>query len=539
MRSGGFMVSTSVEVPFENIRMIWRVGLLLIGCPMLQAMEIRNYQASRHDRFLDFPAAPSWNDGAWFASRSYTGVGWMPGEVNRQFALVSPKHVVFATHYVPPNGTVIRFLNADGITVDRTVASATPVLNNSNEATDLTLITLSSSIEASERITPFPYLNLGNDSSYQGVILNVFGWFGKVGRGTVSSIQNYTEPGVSQTRIMSFLYPKASGDQDDAYLVGGDSGSPTFAMVGDVPALVGTHTAVGETDTDRINADTFIPYYITKLNALMAPDGYQMTPAYPSPVTLTLSRASTPVILRQAEAGSCRFDLRNASGPAAGNVTLTLRFPSGMGPSSLAAPEWIVGQSGPDVWELHRAILGAGVTSSITASWTKLPAVPSLVVELIHGSDQSPKRLKKFDLEPAPSYAAWSEGLAQAAPADDPDQDGVINLLEYAFGGEPQVPSMESPAGIFLAPVISMESSQAAVSFPIRSDAVVRGLTYGLEYSTTLEGSWSPTPPAGIEITDDPFDPPWSGFLRRTVRFDSAETRIFCRVRIGLDEPDE
>jgi len=531
-----------VKVPFEKIRTRWQEGLigLLLGCGILQAMEIRNYQASRHDRFLNFPTAPSWNDSAWFASRSYTGVGWVPGEEHRQFALISPKHVVFATHYVPANGTVIRFLNADGVTVDRTVASATAVLNNSNEQTDLSLLTLSSPIEASEGITPFPYLNLGNDSSYQGAILDVFGWYGKVGRGTVASIQNYAEPGVSQTRIMSFLYPKASGNQDDAYLVVGDSGSPTFAMAGNVPALVGVHTAAGETDTDRINVDTFIPFYVTKLNALMAPDGYQMTPAYASPVTLTLSSASTPAILRQAEAGSCRFDLRNASGPAAGNVTLTLRFPSGMGPSSLAASGWIVDQAGPEVWELHRASLNPNVTSSITASWTKLPAVSSLVIELIHGSDQSPKRLRKFDLEPAPSYAAWSDGLAQAALADDPDQDGVINLLEYAFGGEPLVSSMASPAGIHLAPVIAMEASQAAVSFPIRSDAAIRGLSYGLEYSTTLAaGSWSSTPPAGIGITDDPFDPPWSGFLRRTVRFDAAETRIFCRVRIGLDEPDE
>jgi len=536
------MVLTMVEFPFEKIRMRWQTGLisLLLGCGMLDAMEIREYQASRHDRFLDFPTAPSWNDNAWFTTRSFTGVGWMPGEVNRQFALVSPKHVVFATHYVPPNGTVIRFLNADGVTVDRTVAGATAVLNNSNEATDLSLLTLSSPIEASEGITPFPYLNLGNDAAYQGVILNVFGWFGKVGRGSVSSIQNYTEPGVGQTRIMSFLYPKAAGDQDDAYLVGGDSGSPTFAMAGNVPALVGTHTAAGETDSDRINVDTFIPFYIEKLNALMAPDGYQMTPAYPASVTLSLAGETTPEILRQAEAGNCRFDLRNASGPAAGNVTLTLRFPSGMGPDSLAAPGWIVDQSGPEIWELHQASLGPNVTSSITASWTKLPAVSSLGVELVHGSDQSPRRIRKFDLEPAPSYAAWSDGLAESNPADDPDQDGVINLLEYAFGGEPQIPSMESPAGIPLAPVISMEAAQTAVSFPIRSDAAIRGLTYGLEYSTTLAiGSWSSTPPPGIEISDDPFDPVWDGFLRRTVRFNVAETRIFCRVRIGLDELDE
>lgn len=255
MRSGGFMLSTMVEFRFEKIRMCWRIGeiSLLLGCGSLHAMEIRDYQASRHDRFVDFLSTPSWNDNAWFSSRKFTGVGWMPAEPSRQFALISPKHVVFATHYVPPNGTVIRFLNASGITVDRTVAGATAILNNSGVATDLSLLTLSSPLEAADEVEPLPYLNQQNDGAYRGAILNVFGWDGKVGRGVVSSIQNYTEPGVGETRIMSFFYPKASGDQDDAYLVGGDSGSPTFAMAGEVPALVGVHTAAGETDTDRIN----------------------------------------------------------------------------------------------------------------------------------------------------------------------------------------------------------------------------------------------------------------------------------------------
>jgi hypothetical protein len=531
-----------VEFPFEKIPAHWRMGLigLLLGCGALHAMEIRGYQASRHDRFLDFLTTPSWNDNAWFGSRDFTGVGWMPSEPNRQFALVSPKHVVFATHYVPPNGTVIRFLNASGITVDRTVAGAANVLNGSGVATDLSLITLSSPIESSDGIVPFPYLNLETDAAYQGVILNVFGWYGKVGRGSVASIEDYSEPGVGETRIVSFLYPKASGNQDDGYLVVGDSGSPTFAMAGDVPALVGTHTAAGETDSDRINVDTFIPFYVTELNELLAPDGYQMTPAYPMPVTLSLAGETTPMILRQAEAGSCRFDLQNTSGHAAGNVTLTLRFPSDKDPDSLVAPGWIANQSGPGVWELHRANLGAGVTSSITASWLKLPSQPSLAVELIHGSDESPQRMQRFDLEPAPSYAAWSDGLIEANPADDSDHDGVINLLEYAFGGDPQVASMHSPQGIPLAPTISIEGVQAVLRFPIRSDAMLRGLTYEAEYSTTLQsGSWSSDPPPGMVVTDAPFDPPWSGFLRRTVKFSASASRIFCRVRIGLDEPDE
>ena len=540
--SGGFMVSTFVGSTLRSIHGTWNAAAicLALGGGTLHSMEIRDYQPARHDRFVGFPSSPSWNDSAWFGPRKFTGVGWIPTESHRQFALVSRKHLVGATHYVPANGTVIRFLNASGVTVDRTVASATAILNNSNEATDLSLITLSEPVEESDEITPFPYLNQENDGAYQGTLLNVFGWYGKVARGVASSIQNYSEPGLGQTRIMSFLYPKAAGDQDDGYLVVGDSGSPTFAMAGEVPALTGVHTAAGETETDRINVDSFIPFYIAKLNALMAPDGYQMTPAFASPVTLSLSGAATPEILRQAEAGSCKFDLRNTSNHAAGNVTLTLRFPTGMGPASLASPGWSVSQAGPELWELQRVNLGAGVTSSITASWTKLPAVSSLVAELVHQSDGSPQRIRKFDLEPAPSYSAWSDGLAAPGPNEDPDHDGVINLLEYAFGGEPQTSSMLSPAGVQLGPVASEESGQVVVRFPIRSDAMARGLNYVMEYSTTLAaGSWSSTPPPGTEVEDVSFGPACSGFLRRTLRFNASGSPLFCRVRVELEEPTE
>lgn len=265
-----------------------------------------------------------------------------------------------------------------------------------------------------------------------------------------------------------------------------------------------------------------------------------MTPAYASPVTLTLDGESTPTILRQAEAGSCQFDLRNASGHTAGNVSLALRFPAGSEPDSLVAPGWVVSQPTPEIWKLHRASLSTGVTTSITASWIKLPAQPSLVAELIHASDGSPQRLQRFDLEPAPSYAAWSDGLSEAGLGDDPDEDGVTNLLEYALGGDPEVASMSSTHGVLLMPEMIMESGQVVLSFSVRSDARERGLSYGIEYSTTLQsGSWSSISPPGIEVTDEPFDPPWEGFLRRMITFDGSEPRIFSRVRIGLDEPDE
>jgi hypothetical protein len=121
-------------------------GLWLALATAAGAMQIRNDVPARHDRFTGALATPAWNDNAWFDSRKFSGVGWARDDVpyNRQFALVSPLHIVCANHYKPNLGTVMRFLNSDGVTVDRSVSTVTPIKNDLNQDSDLALATLSS-----------------------------------------------------------------------------------------------------------------------------------------------------------------------------------------------------------------------------------------------------------------------------------------------------------------------------------------------------------------------------------------------------------
>ncbi|MEI6675791.1 MAG: trypsin-like serine protease [Verrucomicrobiota bacterium] len=403
----------------------WSVatGLLLGLAASAAAIEIRSYVAARHDRFTGFPAAPAWNATAWYPSPQFTGVGWGRDDTPycRQFALVSPLHLVWATHYQLLPGAVIRFLNSDGVTVDRRVALLTPIKNDSNQNTDLTLVTLSSPLHPADKVTPFPYLNLGDENAYLGTPLTVFGWQTKAGSAVLSMFADLTASGLPNTRLMGFAYPIAAGGQDDVYLEIGDSGSPTFAMVGDTPALLGTHTTIDANATTRFNYDTFVPHYIAKLNAAMAADGYQMTPVYP--------------------------------------------------------------------------------------------------------------------LALAPSYSAWAMGLSDNGYAADPDGDGIPNLLEYAFGGDPAVASQTMPSGVALLPALNVSGSGATVSFPVRDAAAARGLTYDVEFSTTLEtGSWSLTPPPGFAVVDAPFNPAVPGYLLRSVSFAASNPVHFCRVRVELNE---
>ncbi len=70
----------------------------------------------------------------------------------------------------------------------------------------------------------------------------------------------------------------------------------------------------------------------------------------------------------------------------------------------------------------------------------------------------------------------------------DPDNDGRSNLLEYAFGGDPTSPEAPLPHE----PAI-IETANGK-SFRFTSDTAKSDITYLLETSTTLTGSWQTVP---------------------------------------------
>jgi fibronectin-binding autotransporter adhesin len=81
-------------------------------------------------------------------------------------------------------------------------------------------------------------------------------------------------------------------------------------------------------------------------------------------------------------------------------------------------------------------------------------------------------------------YASWAtdNSITEGENGDD-DKDGIINLVEYALGLDPQASS--TPAGTF---------SANTLTFTKGAEAKAAGdVTYSIEISTTLlEGSWSP-----------------------------------------------
>ncbi|MBN8458991.1 MAG: hypothetical protein J0M04_14240 [Verrucomicrobia bacterium] len=520
-------------------RHVRAVVLLFVLAGGARGMEIRDYSASRHNRFTGFPENPVWNDAAWFDSRKFTGVGWCPADDTnkRQFALVSPQHIVCVTHYAPGAGSVIRFLNADGLTVERTVDSSTAIQNDLGQNTDLSLAKFTTPLAVGDKVDAFPYLDLADENAYLNTRLTVFGWQAKAARGFIAAFDDLEGDGLNLTRALRFDYPIDYGWQDDCYLQSGDSGSPSFASVDGSPALVSVHTAIDTITGYRRNYDTFVCHYIAKLNLLMAADGYQMTPTAPPPTSLATAVVRTPEPWRQAMPATCRLDLTNTGASVATNPNAVLRFTPAQSPDTLDAPGWTVTNGAAGEFLLHRANLPAGETSSLTATWPQTGIAGQLPIRLDCWADGIAVRSYDFTTGLIPSYEAWADGLAQPAADADGDGDGLPNLLEYVFGGDPAVASRFQPGGVPLQPQVSAVSGTVSVDFPVREDAEDRGITYVVEFSTTLEnGSWSADPPPGFSVEEETYTPDSPGFVRRTVTFDATAPRRFCRVRVELDE---
>lgn len=500
------------------------------------ALDIRAYDPARHDRFVPGPEGPLPNPTSYYNAANYTAVGFGPSD-GRQFALVTPEHVLFAGHYA--FGGSIRFTAADGSSLDRTISTVTPVPNSTGGNSDIVIIRLSSPIPPSFPIKPFPYLNLAEGGINLKERLVTFGQSLRAGGATITRFSDFSSPAqnIGDTRVFEFYYSTTRGSADDAIPVTGDSGSPTFYNVSGKPALVGIHLAAGTTSTGaRVGLDSFIPHYSSPINDLLNPSGYQLIPAYPNPVTLTATHP--PQLLRKASPGTLTFRIANTSASSATNPTIDLTFPPGALPGSITAPGFIVSPPSNGVFRLHRADLPTNSSIDILATYPALPDQPAIPVSLLLKSDGSSDVSQNFSIPLSDSFAAFVANVPQKSPADDPDSDRLPNLVEYAFGGDPSVPTPATSDGIGTGPVGARSENSLIFTYPVRKDAAARGIEYIPELSTTLlPDSWSAALPPGSITTTFPCSDPGCLFDHVSITVPSPPSDpLFFRVTIALDE---
>lgn len=492
---------------------------------------MRNYSATNHNRFNGFASNPVANPQFLFSAYDFSGVGWNPSSIAFQYTLVSPIHFVGANHIKPAIGQALRFVATDGTVHSYTVEALTAIKNDAGENSDLFIGRLSTA--AANNITYYPYLNYNNDANYIGKNVIMHGKFVRAGWQTVDNIDFSESSTTNETRTFRSIYTVASGNDDDCYLENGDSGSPAFILHNGTPAIIGTHSLV-DVDTNEItNHSNFIPYYDDKLDAVMANHGYHMKRAIPGNTNLTLNHQAPAGIIRAGHSFNINLTLNNTGNKRADNLRLRNTFPAGTSITNATGVDWF-DQSTPTAAEARRAKLDSFTTTNYSLD-VSIPSPGTHNQEVTFWSDQSPVSTQVFTFNVIESYLSWSSALSNNSPNEDNDNDGVSNLLEYAFGGDPSISSQAIAGGTHpLIPTLNKTTSGYQISYLRRTDYIQRALTYELTSSATMSsGSWSN---ANAMITNTTITNINSDFELVTQTLNNTSNTRFFRIQITLNE---
>lgn len=243
----------------------------------LQGIGGDHAMSSTHDRFYAG------------ADRAFIGEPYDWSGVGRSsngawITMISPTHFVSANHYHPNAGDTITFYEGNTLTGRArayTVDAFGFDTTYAGQSSDLWLGRLTAPLNPKHRIAQYPVLALGSDAAYLGSFMFAYGAPNRVGTSRIGAVVDDFE--IGRTRTMRFWFHAEEGTgtgAGDCHLIGGDSGGPSFALVGGRLTLVGVHFTTNDTngvpDPEDSwpfgygwSGDSFVPFYIEQLNANM------------------------------------------------------------------------------------------------------------------------------------------------------------------------------------------------------------------------------------------------------------------------------
>ncbi|MDB4798224.1 M4 family metallopeptidase [Verrucomicrobia bacterium] len=133
-------------------------------------------------------------------------------------------------------------------------------------------------------------------------------------------------------------------------------------------------------------------------------------------------------------------------------------------------------------------------------------------------------QIQDDDTDTLKGYSLWAAENGIEGIDQDLDQDGRVNLLEYALGTNPSEPDQ---ATFFKADLITIESQQY---FTLTLDRSIRrdDVNYGIETSTNLT-AWANADAQMIVVEDSD-----TKLIIRQSNPASSEARVFMRLTLGL-----
>jgi hypothetical protein len=231
--------------------------------------------------------------------------------------MISPQYFITAYHWPATSLSTLTFYEGNTRTSGGHTYSVDTSFHYSaiynGQPSDVYLGRLTSPIPASDHIAYYPVLSLPNLSDYVGKEIYTYGNPNLVGRNVISKIEPYAEGGENGVS-MFFNYDQPGLGPDETYLIGGDSGGPSFAVVNGRLALLGEHFSTYGTsgllttgfdggnpkasDGSWWSVDGFVPDYIAQLNANMGSDRITVVPE-PGATMLMVAGAMTLLATRR------------------------------------------------------------------------------------------------------------------------------------------------------------------------------------------------------------------------------------------------
>lgn len=238
------------------------------------------------------------------------------------------------------------------------------------------------------------------------------------------------------------------------------SGVPGSGNVGSNAFLVQVTDSFGSTNTAILNITVIAPFVTPTVTIVAsAPNANEVGPVA-GKFTITRTGDTSAALALQLSLGGSA-----SNGGDYATISTSLNMPIGAASVDVTVTPLSDGLSeGPET-----------VVLSLVAQETYVFGSPSSATVSI--ADQP------IDNWRAAKFAAQANNAAMSADAADPDRDGMVNLLEYALGGDPldgitRMPSLKPG-----------ESSMLHLNLP---DPVPSDLTYTVEGISEIGGAWQP-----------------------------------------------
>jgi hypothetical protein len=282
---------------------VFACGELAPGDMYLQGSDGDHAMSATHDRYYNGA------DKAFIgASLDFSGVSSGPPWAT----MISPQYFITAYHLPAADQSTLVFHEGNDASsgvhtysVDTNFHFTTTF---GGQPSDVYLGRLTAPMSAADQIAFYPVLSLPHFSNYVGMTVYNYGKPNRLGRNVVSRIEPYAEGGENQVG-MFFDYDVPGLGEDETYLISGDSGGPSFAIVNGELALLGEHFSTYGTsglipfddgppkagDGSWWTVDGFVPAYISQLNSVL-PTDHQITLVFgPNAMMLSITNSGDSV----------------------------------------------------------------------------------------------------------------------------------------------------------------------------------------------------------------------------------------------------